>query len=39
VQCYLAGGAAYEIAPHLSGPVEVVDNLVLEGVLALAATS
>jgi type III pantothenate kinase len=37
VQCYLAGGAAYEIAPHLSGPVEVVDNLVLEGVLALAA--
>jgi type III pantothenate kinase len=39
VQCYLAGGAAYEIAPHLSGPVEVVDNLVLEGVLVLAATS
>ena len=36
--CYLAGGAAHEIAPHLSGPVEVVDNLVLEGVLALAAT-
>jgi type III pantothenate kinase len=38
VQCYLAGGAAHEIAPHLSGPVEVVDNLVLEGVLALATT-
>ena len=32
----LAGGAAAEIAPHLTAPVEVVDNLVLEGVLALA---
>jgi type III pantothenate kinase len=38
VRCYLAGGAAAEIAAHLSGPMEVVDNLVLEGVLALAAT-
>ena len=36
VRCYLGGGAAHEIAPHLAGPVEVVDNLVLEGVLALA---
>ena len=36
VKCYLAGGAAHEIAPHLTGPLEVVDNLVLEGVLALA---
>jgi type III pantothenate kinase len=36
VRCYLAGGAATEIAPHLNPPVEVVDNLVLEGVLALA---
>ena len=35
-RCFLAGGAAPEIAPHLTGPVEVVDNLVLEGVLALA---
>lgn len=32
----LSGGAAAEIAPHLNEPVEVVDNLVLEGVLALA---
>ncbi|MEP7181371.1 MAG: type III pantothenate kinase [Betaproteobacteria bacterium] len=40
VRVYLAGGAAPEIAPHLNPPVEVVDNLVLEGVLALAdATS
>jgi len=36
VRVYLAGGAAPEIAPHLNPPVEVVDNLVLEGVLALA---
>src|SRR5262249_1849858 len=34
----MSGGAAAEIAPHLNGPVEVVDNLVLEGVLALAST-
>lgn len=36
VRCYLAGGSAAEIAPHLNPPVELVDNLVLEGVLALA---
>jgi len=35
-KCFLAGGAAHEIAPHLTGPLEVVDNLVLEGVLVLA---
>jgi type III pantothenate kinase len=34
--CYVAGGAAQEIGPHLAPPVEVVDNLVLEGVLALS---
>ena len=39
VVCYLAGGAAPEIAPHLAGSVEVVDNLVLEGVLALALSA
>ena len=39
VRVYLAGGAAAEIAPHLSPPVEVVDNLVLEGVLALAGVT
>jgi type III pantothenate kinase len=37
VKCYLTGGAAHEIAPHLTGPLEVVDNLVLEGVLVLGA--
>ena len=36
VHCFLAGGAAYELAPHLARPLEVVDNLVLEGVLLLA---
>lgn len=35
-KCFLAGGAAHAIAPHLAEPVEVVDNLVLEGVLVLA---
>jgi type III pantothenate kinase len=35
-RAYLAGGAAADVAPHLTAPVEVVDNLVLEGVLALA---
>lgn len=37
VRCYVTGGAAHDIGPHLTGPLEVVDNLVLEGVLALAA--
>ena len=36
VRVFIGGGAAREIAPHLAAPVEVVDNLVLEGVLALA---
>jgi len=35
-KCFLSGGAAADIAPHLTAPVEVVDNLVLDGVLALA---
>jgi len=39
VRAYLAGGAAGEIARHLNPPVEVVDNLVLEGVLALAGAA
>jgi len=36
---YLAGGAAMDLAPHLNPPIEVVDNLVLEGVLALAGVA
>ncbi len=38
-KAFLAGGAAADIAPYLTAPVEVVDNLVLEGVLALAESS
>lgn len=36
VPCLLTGGAAGEVASHVGAPVEVVDHLVLEGVLALA---
>jgi len=36
VRCYLSGGAAKELGEHINPPVEVVDTLVLEGVLALA---
>lgn len=32
----LSGGAAPLVAPHLNGAVEVVDNLVLEGLLRIA---
>jgi type III pantothenate kinase len=39
VRVYLAGGAAPEIAPHLNPPVEMVESLVLEGVLALAGVA
>jgi type III pantothenate kinase len=35
-RCFVTGGAASEVARHLAPPVEVVDNLVLEGALALA---
>ena len=35
----LAGGAAYSIAPQLNGAVEVVDNLVLEGLVHIALDS
>jgi len=34
--CLLAGGAASRIARHLSIPVRVVDNLVLEGLVRIA---
>jgi type III pantothenate kinase len=37
VRVFLSGGAAREVAPYVSDPLEVVDNLVLEGVLLLAA--
>lgn len=39
VRVFLSGGAAHELAPYVSGPLAVVDNLVLEGVVLLAAES
>jgi len=35
VRCFLTGGAADALAAHLAAPVEVVDNLVIEGALTL----
>ena len=32
----LSGGAAPVLAPQLTGPLEVVDNLVLEGLIRIA---
>jgi type III pantothenate kinase len=37
--CVLAGGAAGRIAPHLSIPLRLVDNLVLEGLVRIANES
>lgn len=37
VRCYITGVASPEIAPLLAPQVEVIDNLVLEGVLEIAA--
>lgn len=34
----LSGGAAEQLAPHLNGGVEVVDNLVLEGLVRIASS-
>ena len=34
--CVLAGGAAHRIARHLSIPVRLVDNLVMEGLVRIA---
>jgi type III pantothenate kinase len=35
VRCFMTGGAAQALATHLAPPVEVVDNLVIEGALTL----
>jgi type III pantothenate kinase len=39
VQCILSGGAAASIAPHLSVKHQIVDNLVLIGLHAVAMTT
>ncbi len=36
IKCILTGGAAHKIVPYLNRPVQVVDNLVLEGLMLLA---
>lgn len=36
IACILTGGAAHLITPYLNRPYQLVDNLVLEGLLALA---
>jgi type III pantothenate kinase len=36
VACVISGGAAAEIAPHVPGGAEIVEHLVLDGVLVLA---
>jgi type III pantothenate kinase len=36
--CVLSGGGAGLLAPHLNLEVKLVDNLVLEGLLAMSGT-
>lgn len=35
--CYMTGGAGWKMAPHMSVPMELVDNLIFDGLLELAA--
>lgn len=35
--CYMTGGAGWKMAPHMSIPFELVDNLIFDGLLELAA--
>ena len=39
VSCFLSGGAAYRIAPCLGIPFEVIDNLILEGIVCFGASA
>ena len=36
-QCLLSGGSAKDLQPHLNPPAKVLDNLVLEGLVIIAA--
>ncbi|MGH8755398.1 MAG: type III pantothenate kinase, partial [Burkholderiales bacterium] len=36
-QCLLSGGNARDLHPHLNPPAKVMDNLVLEGLVVIAA--
>ncbi len=35
--CIMTGGAGWKMAPHMSVPVELVDNLLFDGLLEIAA--
>nr|WP_315191957.1 type III pantothenate kinase [uncultured Albidiferax sp.] len=35
--CYMTGGAGWKMAPSMSVPFELVDNLIFDGLLAMAA--
>lgn len=36
-QCFMTGGAGWKMAPSMSVPFELVDNLIFDGLLAMAA--
>jgi type III pantothenate kinase len=36
-QCFMTGGAGWKMAPSMSMPFELVDNLIFDGLLAIAA--
>ncbi len=36
-QCFMTGGAGWKMAPSMSVPFELVDNLIFDGLLAIAA--
>ena len=35
--CVMTGGAGWKMEPHMSVPFELVDNLIFDGLLQLAA--
>jgi type III pantothenate kinase len=36
-RCFMTGGAGWKMAPSMSVPFELVDNLIFDGLLAVAA--
>jgi type III pantothenate kinase len=34
---YMTGGAGWKMAPHITKPMEVVDSLIFDGLLAVEA--
>jgi len=37
-RCFMTGGAGWKMAPNMSVPFELVDNLIFDGLLAMAQT-